>query len=588
MASSGSFNTGNYDGRYLNFSWSVASQSIGGNSTTINWTLKGAGGDSSMWYMAGNFKVVIDGSTVYSSANRIQLYNGTTVASGSFTMTHSSDGNRSFSAYAEAGIYYYAVNCSGSGSWSLPTIPRAATLNSATNFNDTGNPTITYSNPAGNSVSSLQACISLTGANDDIAYRDISKTGTSYTFELTTAERQTLLQATPNSNTLAVRFYVKTVISGTTYTNYKTAFMTVVGGEPTFSAAYLDSNSTTVAITGNDQQIIQNQSTLQVNISNATATKYATLASATCVINGTTYSGTLSSSSYTFNIGALNVSNNTTAVVTVTDSRGNATTISLPVTIIAWSLPTAIITAQRANNYYDNTTVEVDADFSSVDSHNSITIQVRYKKTSDQTWSSYITFQSGVSQVISLDNDYAWDLQTLITDIFGSTTYNTVVGKGVPIAYFDRLNNSVGFGCFPQHENSVEINGWDLLFHNGDTYTFDNSWAILPGIVTGSKQSLAFTLPLPKIAYGLNVSITTLKINVRHSDGGFTLANAAVNGGYNVLTDNTLSVSTALISPTLLGIRIAKSSGTFYGTNNSPQAIQVGEITLSFATPNGV
>ena len=111
MASSGSFNTSGYSSRYLNFSWSVASQNIANNQTTINWTLKGAGGPTNNYFKAGNFAVVIDGATVYSSATRINLYNGTVVASGSYTLTHNADGNRSFSASAQAGIYTVAVNC---------------------------------------------------------------------------------------------------------------------------------------------------------------------------------------------------------------------------------------------------------------------------------------------------------------------------------------------------------------------------------------------------------------------------------------------------------------------------------------------
>ena len=72
MASSGSFNTSGYEGRYLQFSWSIESQSIANNQTTISWTLKGAGTAQANWYRAGNFKVVINGTTVYSSATRIQ------------------------------------------------------------------------------------------------------------------------------------------------------------------------------------------------------------------------------------------------------------------------------------------------------------------------------------------------------------------------------------------------------------------------------------------------------------------------------------------------------------------------------------
>ena len=103
MASSGSFNTNAYSSRYLTFSWSVQSQSIANNTTTISWSLKGAGGGST-YYKSGNFKVVINGSVVYSSATRIELRNGTTVASGTFTMSHDNNGNKTFSASAEAGI----------------------------------------------------------------------------------------------------------------------------------------------------------------------------------------------------------------------------------------------------------------------------------------------------------------------------------------------------------------------------------------------------------------------------------------------------------------------------------------------------
>src|SRR5574344_2459761 len=162
MASSGSFNTTNYQGRYLKFTWTVSSQSIANNSTTISWSLTGAGTAQSNWYKAGNFKVVIDGSTVYNSETRINLYNGTVVANGTYTLVHDSQGNKSFTASAQAGIYTVAVNCTGSGSFTLPQIARAAKITAAPNFNDEENPTITYNNPAGSAVTSLKACISLT------------------------------------------------------------------------------------------------------------------------------------------------------------------------------------------------------------------------------------------------------------------------------------------------------------------------------------------------------------------------------------------------------------------------------------------
>lgn len=469
MASSGSFNTSAYQGRCLTFSWNVASQDIANNQTTISWSLKGANGQSDIWYMAGNFKCVIDGVTVYSSATRIKLYSGTTVASGTYTITHNADGNRSFSASAEAGIYTVAVNCSGSGSWDLPQIPRQANITNAPNFNDTQNPTITYSNPAGNNVSSLQACISLTGANDDIAYRNISKTGTSYTFNLTEAERNVLRQATTTSNTRNVRFYIRTIIGGNTFWSTVNKTLSIVNANPSIGTiAYQDTNSTTTGITGNNQIVIQNNSTLQFNFSTLTALKYATLSSVAVTINGVTKSTSLSGtsiSSQNLNFGIVNAAYTLNASIVVTDSRGNKTTYSKQIIIESWSLPTAIITCNRQNNYYSETDINVNADYSSLDSKNQLTIQYQYKKTTDSSYSALQTLQDNVTTTFIIDNEYAWNVKVIVSDLLGSTTYNLFVDKGIPIVYFDRLNNSTGFNTFPQNQGSVEIDG-NLFINN--------------------------------------------------------------------------------------------------------------------------
>ena len=124
QVSSGSFNTSSCEGRYLTFNWSVHSTNTGENYKRIYWSLVGAG--VSGYVTCGNFKVVIEGETVYSSANRFDVWNGLVVASGYKDIYHNNDGSKTFSASAEAGIYTYAVNCYGSGSWELPTISKYA------------------------------------------------------------------------------------------------------------------------------------------------------------------------------------------------------------------------------------------------------------------------------------------------------------------------------------------------------------------------------------------------------------------------------------------------------------------------------
>lgn len=502
MASSGSFNTSGYSGRYLTFSWSVASQNIANNQTTINWSLKGAGGPTNNYFKAGNFAVVINDATVYSSATRINLYNGTLVASGSYTITHNADGNRSFSASAQAGIYTVAVNCSGSGSWALPQIPRQATLTSAPNFNDTQNPTITYSNPAGNSVTRLQACISLTGATDNIRYRDIPKTGSSYTFPLTEAERNVLRQATPNSNNLNVIFFVATTIGGVTYYSTINRTLTIVSANPTIgSIAYQDTKSQTTGITVNNQIIIQNNSTLQFTFSTLSAKKYATLKTVAVTLNGVTKSATLSGTSVgssTINFGTVNSAQNLNASIVVTDSRGNKSTYSKAITMWAWSLPSAIITCQRQNNFYSETSINVNADYSSLNGKNSINITYQYKKTTDASYSDPQVLEDDETTTFDIDNTYAWNIKVTITDLLGTTTYNIFIDKGIPIVYFDRLNNSTGFNCFPKDQKSVEINGQNIMnmfvgiggvCRSASTSDWNTACGSINGIYMGSNMS---------------------------------------------------------------------------------------------------
>lgn len=128
MASSGSITTNEVEGRSLTLSWTLSSQSIENNTSTIAWTLKGSG-SASGWVMSGAFKAVINGVTVYSSEPRIELRTTTTVASGTTTIAHSSDGTKSFSLSCEAGIYTYTVSATTSGTHTLDTIPRASSIN---------------------------------------------------------------------------------------------------------------------------------------------------------------------------------------------------------------------------------------------------------------------------------------------------------------------------------------------------------------------------------------------------------------------------------------------------------------------------
>lgn len=465
MATSNTFSTSN---TYIKYRIIVTENSYSVTNNTSNVTVKVQAWRTNQGYETygtGTCYCTIDG-TNYSqsiSSNQKITYNSyTQLFSKTLTINHDTNGSKAL--YVSSYISHSRFNSTSQGfTVNLTNIPRSATITSASNFNDTQNPTITYSNTAGNTVSSLQACISLTGSNDDIAYRNISKTGSSYTFNLTEAERNVLRQATTTSKTRTVYFYLKTVINGSTFYSNKSVTLSIVNANPTFNVAYLDTNSTTTAITTNNQQIIQNHSTLQINLTNLSAKKYATLTTASINVNGAVTTKNISGSSLTFNVGTLNVANNLTIPVTITDSRGNTTTNNLTIQILSWSLPSAIISLARESNFYTSTNLTVDANYSSLNNKNTITIQYQIKKTTDATYGALTTISDNVETTFNADNHYSWDVKVILTDKIGSTTYNLFLYKGIPLMFWDRYLSSIGINCFPSNNYSLALNGVDIL-----------------------------------------------------------------------------------------------------------------------------
>lgn len=465
MATSSNFTTSN---KYILYDIVVTenSTSIPNNTSSINVKVRAwRTNQGYQTYGSGYCIVNIDGEEYFDDITPDQVisYESDTVMfDRTVTIPHNADGKKTIYVSAYFDHSRFSSNSQGFNV-TLSTIPRQANLVSAPNFYDTDNPTIQYSNPAGNisAITSLQACISLTGAVADVPYRNISKTGTSYTFNLTQAERNTLLAACPNSNTLSVRFIVRTVLSGQTYYSTLIRTMTVKNANPTITgASYADTNATTTAITNNNQQIIQGNSTVRFTFSSLAALKYATLSKVEITVNAVKVTSNLSGSSVnnkTVDFGTINSSSNLSASIKLTDSRGNSTTQSLNITLLAWSLPTAIISLSRKSNYYDETYLKVNADYSSLDNKNSITIQYQYKERSGSTWSALTTIQDDVTETISLDNTKAFDFKIIVTDRIGSTTYNAVLQIGIPIIYFDRLKRSVGIGTIPSETNQLAV-----------------------------------------------------------------------------------------------------------------------------------
>lgn len=472
---SGTVTTNQISHSYFYVKWSRTEQDIANNRDKIHWVAGlYTGTSSSHDYFYSNavkiYNVYVNGTKVSSGGTWSNIKTGGEhdLLSGDIYVEHNADGTKSFDISISAWTYS-SSNYSGSSSFTLPDIPRKATATSATNFNDEGNPVFNYTNNAGNAVSSLQACIASNDGNTIYAaYRDISKTGNSYTFNLTSTERNALRTAC-TGKTMTVRFYIKTVISGNTYHDFVTATMSIVNANPFIDTiSYSDINSATTDITNNDQIIIQGMSRLQFQMYDVESFKGATLASLSINVNGNVttvpFSGTsIASTTYTY--GEVDVSENTTIILTLTDSRGFSTSYNVPITVWEYSQPTAIITVGRVSNFYSNSNIKVDAKYSSLNNLNTIDIKYRIKKTTENNWGNWTSLSDNVQASFTADNEYAWDLQVYLEDIFETSnlyTINKALDVGIPIVFYDVNKRSVGVNCFPDKNETLMLKGIDL------------------------------------------------------------------------------------------------------------------------------
>ena len=461
MATSGKVSSNGYEGRYITFSWNLTSQSIKANTSTISWRLEGDGTGEVSRYKAGNFKVTIDGVTVYSTSqdDRIWLYDGTLVASGNYTFNHNSQGQKSFSVSIQAGIYTYAVNCTGSGSFTLPTISRISNITAISGSNTSDELSVTYTEYVASYTNNLIIAI------NENRIQTITNYTSGASFTLNDAALNSIYTTITTAKTVSLNFRLQTydgsTLLGTSEIVYKT--FTINDSNPTIGAVtYKDSNSTTVGITNNNQYIIRNKSTLAVTVANLKAINNATLSSITVAGGGVSQTRSLSGTSdasEVFNLGAVNQSSNFTLTVTLTDSRGFTVTKTITILVYDWTLPTATISALRVDNYYTTTNVTVNATYSSIGGRNTLSISAQYKRTSDSSYGAAVALTDGQQAQLSLDNSYAWDLKIIVADSLGSTIYNLVIGRGLPIWFLDRVLSSVGINCFPLQEGSLEVNG---------------------------------------------------------------------------------------------------------------------------------
>lgn len=442
---------------YLTFVWS-ATQSIANNTSTISWTLKGTR-SSTHYVKAGGFKLTIDGSTVYSKSTdyRIKLYNGTEIASGSKTISHNTDGARSFNVYVEAGIYTYAVNTSGSTTITLDTIPRTSSYSlSASSVNIGNNITVNISRNS----DSFTHYVRIWTTDFSKYYQEKNNIGTSTSFTIPTSWYALTNGASSITAYCRVETYVGSTFVGRALD--KSFTVTVPSGTgPTIGSFTLDP----VDISGQNL-LVQTKNKLNISASGCTGGFGSSLS---YKITGSDISA---QNAQSVTAGPFSSSGTKTYTLTVTDAGGRTATKSASITCYAYTQPSITLTAYRVAS--SSSTTEDDSGtyvrcsyslkYSSVNSTNDATVKIYYKKNTASSWASVTALidsknTSGSYALSSIAIDSTYTVYATITDNYNGSSLKS---NTVTIFSAERILNirpqgkGIAFGKMADTDNVLD------------------------------------------------------------------------------------------------------------------------------------
>lgn len=515
MAKSGQFNTNAYETRSVQFAWSIASQSVTDNTTTITWALKGAGSDTK-YYTSGPIKLVIEGETVYSSSERFRLYSGTVIASGRKTFTHLDNGTKQFSASVEAAIYTYAVNCTGSGTFTLDMIARASQPscvdypNNRQNVGSFGDTISIHMNRKSSAFTHTvrYAFGNLSGTCVDA---DTGKAATAVTtgfkWKIPVEFMELLPESLSGSGTIYVDTYNGSTKIGTKYCGFTATVPASV--KPSCSLTLTD-----VTMGNTYGKPVKGLSKIEVKV-NPTLAYKSPIASISIKANGVNYNGS------PITTGFLSKAGTSTVTATVTDKRGRSGSVSYDMTVLDYAAPSVSALAVRRcnadgteNARGDYVKVTFSANVFNIASltseKNSATYKLQYKKSTATSYTtvslSALANNFSVSNyspaVFAADGNSSYDIIVTATDRHKSGTRSTTASTAFTLINFDDSGKSITFGGVSEEANTFRNNlelrqvGNRYSYQTG-AYSGSSGYALMAVItVTGYNVGAPITFVL--------------------------------------------------------------------------------------------
>lgn len=483
------------------------SYDIATNTSNVGYRLQLKSGSSGRFSgLTASYSVTINGTIVNggSGTYNSQSYNtAQTICEGNVTITHNDDGSKTIGCSAVLDFQnhtYSPGDFTPSGNLILTTIPRASLINSFYGNDIEQYFSVNYTSYYSGFTNKLRLSIPNVKALETFNY------SSGETFKLSSDTIKYLYDYMKNSKTVKIGAVIETWNGGTKIGESVELInnCSITNCEPSIeNVSYLDSNKETVKITGNNQQIIRNHSTIEINLVNLKSFKGAILNKCTATINGITKSfsnitGT-SIDSISLNFGTVDISNNTVLTITLTDSRGYTATKELNISIINYIDLSINAVIKRTQP----TTGEVDVTFSgnyyngklgNVD--NSLTISWFYREKGTDNWISGgnitptisdNTFNNGntaisLGKIFDYQKSYEFYLQVVDKLITLKPTY--IVTQGIPV--FNWGEDFVNF------MKKVLLNSVNILDKIDGVTLYDNPSGTT-GTVTLSESAANFS-----------------------------------------------------------------------------------------------
>lgn len=465
MATSGTIQEAIRTGYRIQIAWTVDSQSVANNTSTVTAKVQLVSTGSSYTINSSASKsgsLTINGTkytfnfTASLSGNQTKTLYTKTV-----TVAHSADGSKTCSFSATCGInvtlsgtYYGNVTASGSGTFN--TIARASTISSVTSsvaVNGTNAVTVNITRAASSFTHTVV-----------FSFGSYSKTTTGVGTSTSYAIPLSWLNAIPNATSGTAKVTVTTYSGSTKIGSAVSKNFTITAPStivPTISTVTLSE-----AVSGIAAQFggyVQNKSKIAAKIT-ASGVYSSTIKTYKTTIQSVNYSGA------SFTSGVLTKSGTSTVTVTVTDSRGRTASKTVSITVIAYAAPK--ITSFQGyrclsdgTENYEGTHIKAVVNFSisSVSSKNTASYTIEYKPSSADTWTDltsgavYALNSSVVSAsgVFLIDSSY--DIRLTVKDYFATISSTFEIPTAFTLLDFNASGRGVAFGKVSEVDDGMEI-----------------------------------------------------------------------------------------------------------------------------------